>query len=167
MLRSIQSPDKMTDETSTHHPESLKTDLQSDEIRKRLDESNRRGKLPEIEWIDSERFRFKMPSRPMITWLNGRIESTTSEDGSTRCVSFTVELNRRMLHLYLIVMFLSVVVGTPVTHFLWPWLYVWWWNPPIGLASMIWIWWKWPGRSLADGQSLTPKWIDLIRQRLS
>lgn len=164
---------------------SFTTALSLGEMRRRLDEANRRGKLPEIEW--SERaatpkphrqsashaapdavasFRVALPSRPLLSHLQGVVRESAPESAeSERRVEFAIRPSRWRLRLFVALNLAFIVLGPLTTEFFVQ-IKSWWWQPPIYALTALWIALRWPKRSLADARHLAPHWIERLRQRL-
>lgn len=152
----------------------LPTIRSHEEIRKRLDLANRRGRLPEVKWLKNDTFRIELPSRPLVTYLLGRLVQgsqgpcgSVSPDSGQQCdLHLMLVPRRRVLYAYLLFLIVSVVVGTPLTDLFWPWMKIWWWGFPLGILSVLWVGVRWPRASSSDAQTILPDWIGVIRQWL-
>lgn len=133
-----------------------------------LAEGNRRGKLPEIIWIDDYTFNLILPSKPLLTTLTG-IVTKPSDNNINYNINFRLNVQRYLLHIFIWLTILSLVIGLPISFMIWPWTKIWWITALIIISSVfsiLWMWFKWPAKSLADADSLLPDWIEVIRSRL-
>ena len=129
-----------------------------------LRHANRRGRLPEVHWDSLNTFRIALPSRPVVTDLVGRVEAA-SAGGPSRIV-FDLQVHRRMIWWMVVINLACAVVGPGSTErFFFP-MYSWWGQPPLCVLGAVWVWWRWPGRALADARAVAPKWIEQIRSRV-
>ncbi len=161
----------------------VRTTLTTHEIGEHLERANKRGKLPEVHWEADDRFTIVIPARPIVCHLSGTITSSNSNDQPTakssseatdnvsnlsidNRIEFEISLDRKS-HFWLIILcFASAVPGTWLTDLFLPSWRAWWWCFPLGIISMLWVWFAWPRKSLLDGMQLAPDWIEIIRSRI-
>lgn len=143
-------------------PAPIGTSLPREAIRERLREGNRRGRLPEVAWSDDSTFRVALPSRPVTADLVCRVADA---DGTSRHVSFDIEVHRRPVWWLVAGNLACIVIGPWSTEIFFD-IYSWYWQPPLCLLAAAWIAWRWPRRSLEDAVTLAPKWVAEISARL-
>lgn len=151
----------MTSEPEHTSFTALHTPLLPAEVRWRLTEANRRGKLPEVDWPDDMTAHLTLPSRPLVARLILRLHP---ENTGTR-VTWSTRIDYRFLWIAIVVNVALIVVGPWSTELFFT-IYSWYWQPPLYVLTALWIAWAWPRKSRSDTESLIDRWMAVVAQRL-